>query len=267
MKIFLSYASEDRDQAEQIYLALTGAGHEVFFDRASLPAGEDYHLRISQAVEESSVMIFLISPDSVSKSSFARSELKFAQEKWKHPKNAVLPVMIRTTTYSDIPNYLKAVTVLEPVGNAAAEVTQWVEKRSSRWSTWSLKKVLVLLAIVTVVALVVLGKTSKIDQEGIISGISLPAYVVLESASETKLEAQARLVKLAHSGINNSGFFWIPDFEFLSGKALYQVYIGPFNNKKKAIQSLCDYQTKFSVSTYGIRLSKKPGREEIRCPN
>ncbi len=86
MKIFLSYASEDRDAAEQIYLALTGADHEVFFDRASLPAGEDYHLRISQAVEESNVMIFLISPDSVPKASFARSELKFAQEKWKPPK-------------------------------------------------------------------------------------------------------------------------------------------------------------------------------------
>jgi hypothetical protein len=43
MKVFLSYASEDRQIAEEIQLALTGAGHNVFFDRESLaPAGEFY---------------------------------------------------------------------------------------------------------------------------------------------------------------------------------------------------------------------------------
>ena len=42
MIVFLSYASENRDIAEQVNLALTGAGHKVFFDRDSLPAGDDY---------------------------------------------------------------------------------------------------------------------------------------------------------------------------------------------------------------------------------
>ena len=51
MKIFLSYATEDRALAEQIQLALAGAGHEVFFDRESLPAGGDYHERIKASVD------------------------------------------------------------------------------------------------------------------------------------------------------------------------------------------------------------------------
>ena len=36
MKIFLSFASPDRSVAEEIQLALLGAGHDVFFDEASL---------------------------------------------------------------------------------------------------------------------------------------------------------------------------------------------------------------------------------------
>lgn len=51
MKFFLSYASEDRPLAEEIQLALAGAGHEVFFDRESLPAGGDYHARIKASVD------------------------------------------------------------------------------------------------------------------------------------------------------------------------------------------------------------------------
>mgnify|MGYP002130733995 CR=1 FL=1 len=46
MKIFLSYASVDRDLAEQICLALQESGHEVFFDRDDLPAGEAFHAAI-----------------------------------------------------------------------------------------------------------------------------------------------------------------------------------------------------------------------------
>jgi hypothetical protein len=43
MKIFLSYASEDKDVAEQIYLILAKGNHQIFFDRASLLAGIDFN--------------------------------------------------------------------------------------------------------------------------------------------------------------------------------------------------------------------------------
>ena len=33
-KIFLSYAAEQLDDAEKIYLSLKNIGHDVFFDRA-----------------------------------------------------------------------------------------------------------------------------------------------------------------------------------------------------------------------------------------
>jgi hypothetical protein len=129
MVIFLSYASEQRDIAEQIKLALVGSGHNVFFDRDSLPAGDEYHLRIRKAVEESDAFIFLISPESVAHGSYALTELKYARERWPDPRGAVLPVMIERTEYGHIPAYLKAISVLEPEGSAAAEVAAEFHKR------------------------------------------------------------------------------------------------------------------------------------------
>jgi PKD repeat protein len=129
MKVFLSYAWEDKDIAEQVNLALVGAGCEVFFDQTSLTPASDFNSRIRQSVRDSDLFIFLVSPDSVAKSAYALTELKFAQEKWPHPKDYVLPVMVRATKFEVIPNYLKAVTVLEPAGSVAAEVSSWVSER------------------------------------------------------------------------------------------------------------------------------------------
>lgn len=102
-------------------------------------------------------------------------------------------------------------------------------------------------------------------EEGTIWDINLPAYVILDSAWENKKEAQKRLVSLSHSGYSNTGYFWIPDFKYLSGAELFQVYVGPFTNSSDARNALCAYEAKFKTITYGVRLSNKPGREEIHC--
>ena len=128
MFIVLSYASEQRDIAEQIKLALTASDHKVFFDRDSLPPGDDYHSRIRKAVQDSDAFIFLISPHSIAQGGYTLTELKYAREKWPEPKQKVLPVMIEKTDYSQIPPYLKAVKVLEPSGSAPAEVTAVIEE-------------------------------------------------------------------------------------------------------------------------------------------
>jgi len=126
MRIFLSYASEDRALAEDIQLALVGAGHVVFFDKASLPAGGNYHARIESAVKRCDLFIFLISQNSVASGSYALTELKFARVKWHHPKERVLPVRLHGTAWELIPPYLKSVTVLEPEGNVSAEIVEAV---------------------------------------------------------------------------------------------------------------------------------------------
>ena len=122
VKIFLSYASEDQRVAEEISLALAGEGHQVFFDRASLPAAGEYNRRIREAIYEADVMIFLVSSFSVSRNSYALSELQLAKAKWTHPNGRLLPIMVSKTNWDLIPEYLKAVTILQPEGNIGADV-------------------------------------------------------------------------------------------------------------------------------------------------
>ena len=120
MKIFLSYAAEDRTLIEPIYYALV-KNHTVFFDRKSLPGGDDFDERIRKAIRRSDLMVFCITPNSTDQGSYSLTELKFAEKKWIHPKGHVLPIMAKKTSYDAIPSYLKAVTVLEAAGNLAAE--------------------------------------------------------------------------------------------------------------------------------------------------
>jgi tRNA A-37 threonylcarbamoyl transferase component Bud32 len=128
MNIFLSYASDRRDIAEQVYFALISAGYKVFFDRDSLPGGDDYHKRIRKSVEDSEAFVFLISPKSVAEGSYTRTELKYAREKWSDPRQRILPVMIEPTEFQQIPNYLKSVAILKPEGSVPAEVTAALEE-------------------------------------------------------------------------------------------------------------------------------------------
>jgi hypothetical protein len=122
LKIFLSFASTDRTIAERIQLALLGAGHQVFFDEASLAPGSDYNTRIRDSIRACQLFVFLISPNSVRGGRYAHTELRLAKAKWPKPWGAVLPVVIRPTKYSLIDPYLASVTVLEPHGDVAAEV-------------------------------------------------------------------------------------------------------------------------------------------------
>src|SRR5688572_21281774 len=112
MRVFLSYSSRDRTLVEPIYLALRAQGHTVFFDRANLPAGEEYDVRIRRAIERSQLVLFMVSPDSLEPGSYTLTELGIAQKSWEHPAGKVLPVLLRPIPLEQIPPYLKSVTLL-----------------------------------------------------------------------------------------------------------------------------------------------------------
>lgn len=127
MKVFLSYAAENRAIAEETRLAVVGAGHHVFFDKDELPPAGDFHSRLREAVSSADAFVFLVSPHSVEPGTYTLTELKLARERWPHPKNHVLPVLIEPTPRERIPAYLLAVTILEPEGNAPAEVASAID--------------------------------------------------------------------------------------------------------------------------------------------
>jgi tetratricopeptide (TPR) repeat protein len=155
--IFISYSSPQAGAATGIELSLKGEGHCVFRDRSSLPAGESFDARIRSAIDESDLFIFLISRESVAQGRYTLTELKFAEQKWGHPGGHVLPVLIEPTPMEAIPAFLRAVTILQPRGNLAAEVTAEVDRMTQPWWRWFLRPQGI--ALLVLVALLVAGST------------------------------------------------------------------------------------------------------------
>jgi tetratricopeptide (TPR) repeat protein len=140
VRIFLSHASEQADVAETVGVALQAEEHTVFRDRSTLPSGEGYNDRIREAIADSDLFIFLVSPEAVARGRYTITELEFAERRWPNPDGHVLPVIVKPTELAAIPAYLRAVTVLEPRGNLPASVAAAVAAiRPSLWPrirTW-----------------------------------------------------------------------------------------------------------------------------------
>jgi sulfatase modifying factor 1 len=126
MRIFLSYASEDRDRIEPIRFALAEQGHDIFYDREDLKPGESYDSRIRIAIEHTDLFICFLTPHTVDAGSYTLSELAVAERMWPCADGRVLPVILDSVPPKDIPAYLRSVTWLEPVGNLTASVSDAV---------------------------------------------------------------------------------------------------------------------------------------------
>lgn len=135
LRVFLSYAAEEGELAEQVHLRLTTAGHEVFFDRTTLAPGDGFDAAIRVALQTSDLMVFLVSPNSVEDGAYTRTELRMARDQWPNPARRILPVMAAPTDFAKVPAYLTAVTILKPEGNLPAEVCAAVDELASGAST------------------------------------------------------------------------------------------------------------------------------------
>jgi hypothetical protein len=153
--IFLSYSSSPSEAATRVELSLKGEGHSVFRDRSALPPGESFDARIRAAIQESDLFIFLISRESVLEGRYTLTELKFAEQKWGHPAGHVLPVLTEPVPKEAIPEFLRAVTMLQPRGDLAAEVTAEVDRMTEPWWRWFLRPQG--LALLVLVALLIAG--------------------------------------------------------------------------------------------------------------
>ena len=82
LKIFLSYASQDKPVVRRLSLRLIGEGWiDTWFDEKKLFPGQDWRLKIEDAVETSDIVIICLSTDSVSKAGYVQKELRYAREK------------------------------------------------------------------------------------------------------------------------------------------------------------------------------------------
>lgn len=132
MRVFISYKkSETKEIAEAISLCLVSDGNRVFLDENSLPIGGTFDNRIRKAVKDSDLFIFLLSPGAVREGSYTLTELEFARKKWRNPEGHIITVEALPTDFTTVPAYLKAINVLKPKGNVAAEVCGVVAEMSA----------------------------------------------------------------------------------------------------------------------------------------
>lgn len=103
MKIFISYAHQDRTRVNPIVEKLHSAGHEVWIDSVKLKFGDNIPERINEGISAAEVVIVVVSKNSMSSkwvqhefSSIALSEISKRQSK-------IIPVLIDA---GPVPSYL-----------------------------------------------------------------------------------------------------------------------------------------------------------------
>lgn len=120
MKLFLSYAAEDRTLATQVANALRAEHHRVHFDATDLKQGDAYNQRIRQAIDDSDALVWLLSPEAVQPGCYALTEYELARRKWPDEPGRIFAFQARPT--DRLPPDLPATTIESTQGSLPALV-------------------------------------------------------------------------------------------------------------------------------------------------
>jgi hypothetical protein len=197
VKIFISYASEERTTAERLNYALLQQGHDVFFDREDLAPGLEYDQMIAGSIAASDLVVFLLTPGFVRPGRYTLTEVKLTEERFPTPDGRVLPVLVQPTDIAAIPPYLRAVNFLVPHGEVVAETAHEVKRLSERLSLTSrltrrIRSPVGLVVLGAVVAVAAVAWVARLRATATRDAVTLPATV----------RARARAVV----GLADSGF-------------------------------------------------------------
>lgn len=98
----MSYSRKDDSKAEIIINALQKYNVVTWVDKQDVPKGEEITPSLFQGIDESTVFVFLISPDSV-ESDWCKQEIEYAKKNKK-----IVPVYIAETQQDRIPESIKS---------------------------------------------------------------------------------------------------------------------------------------------------------------
>ena len=108
LKVFLSYASQDRPVVRELSRRLVDEGWiDTWFDEKKLLPGQDWRLKIEEAVETSDIVIICLSSNSVSKEGYVQKELRYAREiALEKPEETIFLIPLRLDE-CDVPRGLR----------------------------------------------------------------------------------------------------------------------------------------------------------------
>lgn len=202
LRVFLSYASEHRRIAEEIALTLQNSGHEVFFDRETLEAGDAVDDRIRTSIRDSDRFVFLVSRSALEAGRYTLSELQFAKERWPAPAGKVFPVLLdKTIRPEELPAYLRAVQALAIQGNATAEIANEIDKTRRVRRRW--------LVVLGLLASVLIG-----------AGVERTRALYFSSANVVAFSAPAKVdlrPLIAPPDVGGQGDAWLKSDATVSG--------------------------------------------------
>jgi len=121
IQVFLSYASEDRDEVNELYGRLSDAGYGPWMDKRNILPGEQWELTIYSAIRRADFFLACVSPRSVGKRGFLQKEIKQALSYWQEKLNDdiyVIPVRLEPCEAPEPLNQFEWVDLFEPEGFA-----------------------------------------------------------------------------------------------------------------------------------------------------
>jgi len=118
MRVFLSYARADKELAKKLGDQLAGKGFDVWDPGREILPGDNWALKLGDALEMSDAVVVILSPDSVQSESVQR-EIQFALGDPKK-QGRLFPVLARRAT--QVPWILKKLKILD-AGRGIGNVT------------------------------------------------------------------------------------------------------------------------------------------------
>lgn len=91
-----------------------------------------------------------------------------------------------------------------------------------------------------------------------------PYYIINLNASEN-IDSAIAVVKNLRGEFENVNYLWIPDYESLSGKELFSIFLGPFSNLQTCMPILMDYKETHPDS-YAVFVSHEMERRVVYSP-
>ena len=81
LKIFISYASGDRAEAQKLHASLASQGTDPWIDTENLLPGQDWKMEISRALDETDLILLCLSKKSISKEGYVQKEMRLALDR------------------------------------------------------------------------------------------------------------------------------------------------------------------------------------------
>lgn len=119
LRVFVSYASEDRIAVREVYARLKAQNYEVWFDDENLLPGQDWQVEIRKAVRSAHAIVLCLSKWTVAKAGYIQKEIRYALDVAdEQPEGAIflIPVKLEDCEIPDRLRHLQWVNLYDERG-------------------------------------------------------------------------------------------------------------------------------------------------------